>query len=63
MPMAIKQARQIWTKKLGLEHPLPFSGVIFQGNWTFSNDTHFWSNQGKKSTNYKTRMEPRDLQN
>ena len=30
-----KQARQIWTEKLGLVHPLPFSGVIF------SIDTHF----------------------
>ena len=29
MPMA-KQARQIWTEKLGLVHPLPFSGVIFR---------------------------------
>ena len=27
MPMA-KQARQIWTEKLGLVHPLPFTGVI-----------------------------------
>ena len=29
MPMA-KQARQIWTEKLGLVHLLPFSGVIFK---------------------------------
>ena len=29
MPMA-KPARQIWTEKLGLVHPLPFSGVIFR---------------------------------
>ena len=29
MPMA-KQARKIWTEKLGLVHPLPFSGVIFR---------------------------------
>ena len=29
MPMA-KQARQIWTEKLGLVHPLPFSRVIFR---------------------------------
>ena len=29
MPMT-KQARQIWTEKLGLVHPLPFSGVIFR---------------------------------
>ena len=28
MPMA-KQARQIWTEKLRLVHPLPFSGAIF----------------------------------
>ena len=26
MPMA-KQARQIWTEKLGLVHPLSFSGI------------------------------------
>ena len=29
MPMN-KQARQIWTEKLGLVHPLPYSGVIFR---------------------------------
>ena len=29
MPLA-KLARQIWTEKLGLVHPLPFSGVIFR---------------------------------
>ena len=29
MPMT-KQARQIWTEKLGLVHPLPYSGVIFR---------------------------------
>ena len=58
MPMA-KQARQIWTEKLGLVHPLPFLSH-FQGNWAFSNDTHFLV---KISTNYKTRMDPRDLQN
>ena len=29
MPLA-KQARQIWAEKLGLVHPLPFSGVIFR---------------------------------
>ena len=29
MPMA-KQAQQIWTEKLGLVHPLPFSGAIFK---------------------------------
>ena len=29
MPMA-KQARQIWTEKLGPVHPLPFRGVIFR---------------------------------
>ena len=29
MPMA-KQARQTGTDKLGLVHPLPFSGVIFR---------------------------------
>ena len=58
MPMA-KQARQIWTEKLGLVHSLPFSGVIFSGgNWTFSNDTHFLVKSVQKSTNYKTRMDP-----
>ena len=25
-----KQSRQIWTKKLGLVHPVPFIGVIFR---------------------------------
>ena len=25
-----KQARQIWTEKLGLVHPFPFSGVSFR---------------------------------
>ena len=29
MPV-VKQARQIWTEKLGLVHPLPFSVVIFR---------------------------------
>ena len=60
MPMA-KQARQIWTEKLGLVHSLPFNGVIFWEIGTkFSNDTHFLV---KISTNYKTRMDPRDLKN
>ena len=61
MPMA-KQARQIWTEKLGLVHPLPFSGVIFREIRHLATIPIFWSNQCKKSTNYKTRMDPRDLQ-
>ena len=62
MPMD-KQARQIWTEKLGLVHPLPFSGVIFTEIGHLATILIFWSNQCKKSTNYKTRMDPRDLQN
>ena len=62
MPMA-KQARQIWTKKLGLVHPLSFSGVIFREIGHLARIPIFWSNQRKKSTNFKTRMGPRDLQN
>ena len=48
MPM-VKQTRRIWTEKLGLVHPLSFSGVIFR-------------EIGHLSTHYKTRMDPRDLQ-
>ena len=64
MPMA-KQARQIWTEKLGLVlvHSLPFSGVIFRVIGHLATIAIFWSNQCKKSTNYKTRMDPKDLQN
>ena len=63
MPMA-KQDRQIWTEKLALIHPLPFSGVIFREiGHLISNDTHFLVKSVQKSTNYKTRMDPRDLQN
>ena len=61
MPMA-KQARQIWTEKLGLVPPLPFSWVIFREIRHLATIPIFWSNQCKKSTNYKTRMDPRDLQ-
>ena len=57
MPMT-KQARQIWTEKLGLVHPLPFSGVIFREIGHLATIPIFWSNQCKKSTNYKTRMDP-----
>ena len=59
MPMA-KQARQIWTKKLGLVHPLPFSAVIFIGHEIghLAMIPIFWSNQCQKGTNYKTRMDP-----
>ena len=62
MPMA-KQARQIWTEKLEVVHPLPFSGVIFREIGHLATIAIFWSNQCKKSRNYKTRMDPRDLQN
>ena len=62
MPMAM-QARQIWTEKLGLVQPLPFSGVIFSEIGHLATIYIFWSNLCKKSTNYKTRMDPRDLQN
>ena len=56
MPMA-KQARQIWTEKLGLVHPLPFSGVILREIGHLATIPIFESNQCKKSTNYKTRFE------
>ena len=46
MPMA-KQARQIWTEKLGLVL-LPFSGVIFREIGHFATIPIFWSNQCKK---------------
>ena len=60
MPMA-KQARQIWTEKLRLVHPLPFSGVIFREIGHLLTDTHFLVKSLQKSTNYKTRIDPRDL--
>ena len=47
MPMA-KQARHIWTEKLGLVHPLPFSGVIFREIGHLATIPIFWSNQCKK---------------
>ena len=47
MPMA-KQARQIWTEKLGLVHPLPFSGVIFREIGHLATIPIFLSNQLKK---------------
>ena len=58
-----KQVRQIWSEKLGLVHPLPFSEVIFMEIGHLATLPIFWSNQCKKSTNYKTQMDPRDLQN
>ena len=60
-----KQARQIWTEKLGAVHPLPFSGVILREIGHLATIPIFWSNQCKKRTiaNYKTRMDLRDLQN
>ena len=58
-----KQARQIWTEKLGLVHLLPSSEVIFREVGHLATIPIFWSNLCKKSTNYKTRMDPRDLQN
>ena len=41
MPMA-KQARQIWTEKLGLVHPLPFwgGGVLVPGGIIFREIGH-----------------------
>ena len=62
MPMA-KQARQIRTEKPGLVHPLNFSGVISREIGHLTTIPIFLSNQCKKSTNYKTRMDPQDLQN
>ena len=47
MPIA-KQARQIWTEKLGLVHPLHFSGVIFREIGHLATIPIFWSNQCKK---------------
>ena len=46
MPMA-KQARQIWTEKLGLAivHPLPFSGVVFREIGYVATIPIFWSNK------------------
>ena len=64
MPILMaKQARQIWTEKLELVHPLPFSGVIFREIGHLATIPTFLSNHVKKSTNYKTGMDPRDLQN
>ena len=62
MPMA-KQARKIRTEKLGLVHSVLFSQVIFREIGHLTTIPIFLSNQCKKSTNYKTRMDPRDLQN
>ena len=47
MPMA-KQTRQIWTEKLGLVHPLLFSGVIFREIGHLATIPIIWSNQCKK---------------
>ena len=54
---------QIWTEKLGLVHLFLFSGVILREIGHLATIPIFWSNQCKKSTNYKTRIDPRDLQN
>ena len=43
-----KHRRQIWTEKLGLVHPLPFSGVIFMEIRHLATIPIFWSNQCKK---------------
>ena len=43
-----KQARQIWTEKLGLVHPLPLSGVAFREIGHLATMPIFWSNQCKK---------------
>ena len=58
-----KQARQIWSEKLGLVYPLPYSVVFFREIEHLAMIPIFLSNQWKKGTNYKTRMDPRDLQN
>ena len=47
-----KQTRKIWTEKLGLVHPLPFSGVMFSEIRHLATIPIFWSNQGKKSTRF-----------
>ena len=47
MPIA-KQTRQIWTEKLGLVHPLPFSGITFREIGHLATIPIFWSNQCKK---------------
>ena len=57
-----KQARQIWSEKLGLVH-CPTVGYFFREIGHLATMPIFWSNQWKKGTNYKTRMDPRDLQN
>ena len=62
MPM-VKQARQIWTEKLGLVHLLPFSGVIFREIGHLATTPIFLVKSVEKSTNYKTRMDLRELQN
>ena len=46
MPMA-KQARQIWTEKLGQVHTLPFNGVIFREIGHVATIPILWSNQKK----------------
>ena len=51
------------TEKLGLVHLLPFSGVIFSEIRHLATITIFLSNQCKNQCNYKTRMDPQDLQN
>ena len=62
MPM-VKQARQIWTEKLGLVHPLPFSGVIFWEIRHLATIPIFGQISAKKVQIIKTRIDPRDLQN
>ena len=43
-----KQARQIWSEKLALVHPLPLSEVIFREIGHVVTILIFWSNQCKK---------------
>ena len=48
-----KQARQIWSEKLGLViHPLPYSEFFFREIGHLATIPIFWSNQWKKGTNY-----------
>ena len=54
-------------EKFGLRNwtstPPPLQWVIFREIGHLATIPILWSNQCKKTTNYKTRMDPRDLQN
>ena len=47
----------------GTSTPPPLQWVIFREIGHLATIPILWSNQYKKTTNYKTRMDPRDLQN